>query len=177
VDIALSAAMTGHFVYSTLHTNDSASAATRLLDMGAEPFVVSSVLKAVLAQRLIRRICANCIKDIELTPQELIWLKAINGEEHILHKFKKGMGCTYCNNTGFFGQVGVFEFLEITPELADALRLKKADEFLKLVYKNEKFVSLLDYCLELTLKDITTITEIIRIMGEISDESPVNLIN
>jgi type II secretory ATPase GspE/PulE/Tfp pilus assembly ATPase PilB-like protein len=67
--------------------------------------------------------------------------------------------------------------LEITPELADALRLKKADEFLKLVYKNEKFVSLLDYCLELTLKDITTITEIIRIMGEISDESPVNLIN
>jgi MSHA biogenesis protein MshE len=166
--------LTGHFVYSTLHTNDSKSAAIRLLDMGAEAFIVATVLRAVIAQRLLRRICLNCITSYELSIQEKVWFTMLMGEDHNKKIFKKGAGCTYCHKTGYYGQIGVFELFEITPELADALRLNHTTKFMKLADKNKNFVPLMQQCLNLVLQDITTISEVIRNMGQISETAIID---
>src|SRR5690606_7279087 len=112
----IQAALTGHLVFSTLHTNDSASAFTRLTDMGVEPFLVSSTVEGVLAQRLVRRICKDCLEEYEPdplhVPPDLIWPE---GREHRLHR---GRGCRSCRQTGYRGRQGIFELLVIS----DAIR-------------------------------------------------------
>ncbi len=169
VSIALRAAMTGHFVLSTLHTNDAMSCAIRLLDMGAEGYIVASSLRAVIAQRLVRRICQNCMAAHELTPPEIVWLKGSPEFHAETISFKQGKGCSYCHNTGFKGQVGVFELLEISPALADALRKNDTVEFSHLLKNDKEFESLLVSGLKLVKEGETTLSEIIRILGDVSD--------
>ncbi len=165
--IAMRAAMTGHFVLSTLHTNDAISCAIRLLDMGAEGYIVASVLRAVMAQRLVRRICHNCIEPYQLTAQEKIWLAAMKKEEIFQDReFKHGVGCSYCHNTGYKGQVGVFELLEISPDAADALRLNNTGKFGRLISEDKNYKPLIDSTLALVLEGVTTLSEVIRITGE-----------
>ena len=115
-DIAVQAALTGHLVLSTLHTNDSAGAVTRLIDMGIEPFLISSTVVGVLAQRLIRRCCPNCKTAYDPTDEELEAF-GITREELGGRKFYQGQGCDFCNGSGFKKRVGIFELLKATPEI------------------------------------------------------------
>ena len=172
VAIALRAAMTGHFVFATLHTNDAVSSAIRLLDMGAEGYLVAGVVRGVLAQRLVRRICDNCVEDYELNLQETIWLTAVSSVSNKKTIFKLGAGCSYCHNTGYRGQIGIYEFLEFNAALADALRREDTAEFARLVRENENFQPLIVSGLKLACEGVTTIREVIRITGEILEDAP-----
>jgi general secretion pathway protein E len=108
--MAIQSSLTGHLVFSTLHTNDAASAVTRLLDLGIEPYLVASSLVGVLAQRLVRRICPECARPVTAGPADLAWLAASASEAGGL---RVGAGCDHCRGTGFRGRVGLFELLEL----------------------------------------------------------------
>ena len=169
-DIALRAAMTGHLVLSTLRTNDSISTALRLIEMGAEGYVVASSLRAVLAQRLVRRICDSCLCDDILDPGTQAWLQNYGGRVVLPDEglvFKKGRGCPTCNNTGYRGRIGIFELLEINFELADALRRNDSSGFAKVAQKLPHFVSLADSALSLALAGVTSMDEVLRVAGEV----------
>ncbi|MFA7485874.1 MAG: GspE/PulE family protein, partial [Phycisphaerae bacterium] len=118
-DIAIQAALTGHLVFSTLHTNDAVSAITRLIDMGVKPFLVASSIQAIMAQRLIRLICDNC-RTIDENPdrRELEMLR-ISSADLKKHKIFKGAGCSKCHGSGFKGRKGVFEMLEMNNEIRE----------------------------------------------------------
>ena len=122
-DIAVRAAMTGHTVLSTLHTNDAPSTPVRLLDMGVPGYMIASTLRAVMAQRLLRISCTYCTEPYEPSVDERAWVAhhATEGELS-LAKFRKGRGCSRCNGVGFSGRRGVYEMLEITQDLTDALQ-------------------------------------------------------
>ncbi len=125
--IGLRAALTGHLVLSTLHTNDAIQSALRLTDMGAEPYLVASTLRGIIAQRLIRKLCPHCAQPVELTPQQKGWLHQ-QGEQNVTG-YKGPRGCNHCNQTGYRGRIGVFELLVINDELADALRRQDQSGF------------------------------------------------
>lgn len=115
-EIAINAALTGHMVFSTLHTNDAPSAVSRLVDIGIKPFLVAAALRAVLAQRLVRRICPNC-KQPHTPDEKLLSSLGIRSEQALDANFMKGAGCPKCNSTGFRGRVGVFEMFTMSEEL------------------------------------------------------------
>jgi len=165
--IGLRAAMTGHLVLSTLHTNDSISTALRLIDMGAEGYVVATSLRAVLAQRLVRRNCESCATAAQLSPQEHSWLKNRLGENFNAAGFKQGIGCTQCNNTGYHGRIGIFELLEMSPELTDALRRNDSSDFAKTANAQDSFFSLTDCALAYARRGVTSIEEVIRVAGQV----------
>ena len=170
-EIGLRAAMTGHFVLSTLHTNDAVSTALRLIDMGTEGYVVASALHAVLAQRLVRRICDSCVDDDPLTAQERSWLNATQGRDREHGRFRKGMGCPQCNNTGYHGRIGIFELLEIDDNLADGLRKNDSAAFAAAARQQQGFVSLADCALEYARQGVTTMEEVLRISGQIDEQT------
>lgn len=171
-EIGLRAAMTGHLVLSTLHTNDAVSTAGRLIDMGAEGYLVATSLLAVLAQRLVRKICVHCATPHDPTPNEAAWLKATLGEKAQRLSFKHGAGCFRCNNTGYRGRIGVFEFLDIDAELADALRKSDTSQFHRLAAKRPHFRTLGQAALIYAAKGVTTLEEVIRVAGAMEDERP-----
>ena len=103
-EIALRASMTGHLVMSTLHTNDAMTSAMRLIDVGMEGYMVASALRAVIAQRLVRRICDCCSENYQPTEQEQVWLRSIDSKADT-SSFKQGRGCSHCNNTGYKGEL------------------------------------------------------------------------
>lgn len=168
VEIALRAAMTGHLVLSTLHTNDAMSSAVRLIDMGAPSYLVATVLRTIIAQRLVRRLCLNCMEDHEPNPSELAWLKSVPHFMYEGQPFKSSVGCTYCHNTGYKGQIGVFELLEMTGPLIDALRKGDTTEFAHLVESDKDFKPLVLSGLDFALAGMTSVSEVIRIIGEIN---------
>jgi general secretion pathway protein E len=123
--IAVQAALTGHMILSTLHTNTAAGAVTRLLDMGVEPFLLSSVLTGVLAQRLVRRLCPHCREPYEAGPALLDQL-GIAAQGHESHIFYRPVGCPQCKGSGYAGRTAVFEFIRVDRDMA-ALILQRAD--------------------------------------------------
>jgi type IV pilus assembly protein PilB len=132
-DIAIQAALTGHLVFSTLHTNDATSAITRLIDMGVKPFLVASSIQAIMAQRLVRRICANCKVVDENPDPHYMRLLGIKPDDIKKYPVYKGAGCSRCHNTGYKGRQGIFEILEMSTKLrelafacAPASELRKA---------------------------------------------------
>ncbi len=118
--VAIQASLTGHLVLSTLHTNDAAGAVTRLIDMGVEPFLIASTLEAVLAQRLVRRICPSC-REHYTPPVELLMQIGLARESSDLHRFFHGRGCDACAQTGYRGRLGIFEWLPITDEIRELI--------------------------------------------------------
>ncbi len=164
-EIAVQAALTGHLVLSTLHTNDSASSVTRLLDMGVEPFLVSSAVLAILAQRLIRTVCRDCAK--KYTPSEVELTQAGLTVEDIKGKqFYRAVGCPNCLNTGYAGRTGIHEFLTMDDEVrslvmqhADATTIKKAAMAKGMSTLREEGV-------QKALKGITTLEEVMMITQE-----------
>ncbi len=128
--IAVQASLTGHLVFSTLHTNDAAGAVTRLIDMGVEPFLISSTLEAVLAQRLVRKICDKCKTSAEPTVEELTRL-SIDRAEVEGRPFYRGAGCSHCNNTGYHGRKGLYEYLVINSVIRDLINQRKPSLILR----------------------------------------------
>jgi MSHA biogenesis protein MshE len=172
VEMGMRAAMTGHMVFSTLHTINAIATVHRLLDMGAEGFLIASALNAVLAQRLIRRICSNCPAPAELSPQQRVWLEehaqgtAID-ESTVYHA---GTGCTYCNMTGYVGRIGIYELLVIDGPLANAIRHGDLTRFAQLAQHQDGFVSLVDQALAFAAEKVTSIEEVIRVTAGLEDK-------
>jgi MSHA biogenesis protein MshE len=160
--IAIRAAMTGHLVLSTLHTNDALSTTMRLLDMGVEGYLVAAVLRGIMAQRLVRRICKKCTHVVDISTQEKIWLTAV-APTALQLPFHQGKGCNYCNNTGYKGQIGVYELLEWTGELAEALRQADTKKLAALAKQQPTFRPLVLSGLDFAIQGITTLSEVMRI--------------
>ncbi len=159
-DIAVRAAMTGHMVLSTLHTNDAASTPLRLLDMAVPGYMIASTLLAVLSQRLLRVVCTYCAEPATPPAEELAWVKHHVGEEEAsLAKFRRGRGCARCNGMGYSGRQGVFEIIEMTPALADALQQGDPMAFDRLARLQMGSHTLVRNALELVLVGQTTIAE------------------
>jgi len=119
-DMAIQASLTGHVVFSTLHTNDAPTAITRLIDLGLEPYLINATLEGIVAQRLVRRICPNCKEEYEPTPEALFSL-GLRPEDVKGKKFYRGRGCDRCTNIGYLGRMGVFEILIMNDELRDMM--------------------------------------------------------
>jgi MSHA biogenesis protein MshE len=167
--IGLRAAMTGHLVLSTLHTNDAVSTALRLLDMGAEGFVVGSSLLAILAQRLVRRICERCMEDDPLDPHKRSWLAAMVAPQARQQVFKRGAGCPRCHNTGYHGRIGIFELLHIDTALADALRRSDSAGFIELARRQAGFKPLALAAFDYACQGLTSMDEVLRVSGQIEE--------
>ncbi len=169
-EIALRAAMTGHMVLSTLHTNDAVTSALRLVDMGVDPYLVASSLRAVIAQRLVRRICDSCIEDYTLTGTERSLVQRLRPEA-LNTRFKRGNGCPHCFNTGYRGRIGVFELLELNTAMADALRDNSVRKFNQAAHEHPHYHPLSASALEYAVQGVTTIEEVLRVSAQIEDES------
>jgi len=168
--IAMRAAMTGHLVLATLHTNDAVSSAMRLMDMGCEGYMVASALKFVLAQRLVRKICPSCREDYSPTLQEAAWLTGVLQTEDIPRSFKKGAGCQRCSGSGYQGRVGVYELVEPNAAALRALCDNDTVGFIDAVKDNPDYTPLARNALNLAITGITTISEAIWIAEGLSDE-------
>jgi len=169
-EIGLRAAMTGHMVLSTLHTNDAVTTANRLLDMGAEGFLVATSLLGVLAQRLIRKVCSSCSEPHQADAHEMAWLTSVLGEDGVKEiTLRKGPGCQHCHNTGYRGRFGIFELLEIDNAMADALRKNDTALFSKMAFAQPGFKPLVHSALTHALKGKTTLDEVFRVAGEIEE--------
>ncbi len=170
-EIALRAAMTGHFVLSTLHTNDAVASAMRLVDIGIEGYLAASALRAVLAQRLVRKICVHCKQDYQPTAQESQWLKHRTAQSGIsAPRWQRGKGCTYCNNTGYKGRCGIFELLELSEAMADALRLNDSVAFNQAAQADPGYRPLVYGALEQAAQGVTSLEEVFRVTEQM-DES------
>jgi type IV pilus assembly protein PilB len=157
-EIAIRAALTGHLVFSTLHTNDAASAVTRLIDMGVEPFLVASSLKMILAQRLLRKLCPHCAIRTELTDEqrEELGLKGERGE------FRKGSGCPECSNAGYSGRTAVYEILPVRNGLADLIAKGVTASAIRDHAQVEGMTTLRQSALLKAERGETTVEEVIR---------------
>jgi type II secretory ATPase GspE/PulE/Tfp pilus assembly ATPase PilB-like protein len=167
-DIAIRAALTGHLVFSTLHTNDAAGAVTRLIDMGIEPFLLASSLEAVLAQRLVRKICPKCKEPYR--PDENL-IRALNGSVEIKPrtKFYRGAGCNECSQTGMVGRMGIFELLRITGKVREMIAVKPTtDQIVKVAPADH--ISMVHDGISKVLDGITTPEEIFRVAKSIGEE-------
>ncbi len=162
IEIGLRASMTGHFVMSTLHTNDAISSALRLIDMGAEPYLIAGALRGILAQRLIRRICASCAATDTLDTATKLMLEDM-GDEVDGITFKRGNGCRNCNNTGYQGRIGIYEFLEMDAELIETLHNGALMDFSRMAKSRPEFKPLKQSAFELAVKGITTIDEVVKV--------------
>lgn len=171
VEIGLRGALTGHLVLSTLHTNDAISSAIRLLDMGAPGYLVASALRAIVAQRLVRRICDKCIKDYQPNSEELFWLSHIDKDAANIH-YKHGLGCQSCNHTGYRGRVGVFELLEMTDPMMDALKASDTLAFSHAAKHCPSYAPLAEVALAYAKMGITTVDEVLKLVEMVAELEP-----
>lgn len=159
-EIAIRAAITGHLVLSTIHTNDASSTAYRLIDMGIEPYLVATSLSGIISQRLVRKICPRCIEEYEATDYEKDILGVARDERLILHR---GRGCKQCNDTGYKERIAAFEIINMDRETREAImKGVNIDEF-KDLCRAKGMKTLRDSCERLVLEGITTVDELIKI--------------
>ncbi len=160
-EIAIKAALTGHLVLSTLHTNDAASAVTRLINMGIEPFLVATSVVAIVAQRLVRRLCNKCKEPADVPPQVLIEL-GFTPEEAKNVTVYKPVGCKHCNNTGYKGRIGLFEVLEVTEEIQELILSGASSAEIRRKAIEQGMITLRRSGLEKIKQGITSIEEVVR---------------
>jgi MSHA biogenesis protein MshE len=166
--IAMRAAMTGHLVLSTLHTNDTISTPIRIVDMGVPHFIVATSLLAVVAQRLLRLICKSCTQPYQPSLFEQTWLNfALKDAPQ--YSFAQGIGCTHCNGTGYQGRVGVYELLEMNTELTDAISHKDPQHFIRQARQHIVGKTLKHGAIDLVLSKQTTIAEAMRISNQFEE--------
>ena len=170
-EIGLRASMTGHMVLSTLHTNDAMASVMRLMDMGADAYLVASSLRAVIGQRLIRKICTNCKQSYVLTPQEKTWLMGM-GKNPNEYKFYKGEGCHHCSNSGYVGRTGVYEILELDDEMLDAIRRSDIAGFTKIAQSSDRYYPISKCALDYAVAGKTTIQEVFKITASLDESAP-----
>jgi type IV pilus assembly protein PilB len=160
-EIAFRASMTGHLVLSTLHTNDTASSVTRLYDIGVEPFLVSSSLLSVVAQRLLRVVCSSCGSPYQPDTGTLGMFPDIRRDA----TFMRGSGCAKCNNTGYAGRTGVYEILDITPEVRELISCKASENEIRSAARRGGMRTLYEESMEKVYRGITTLDEVLRVIA------------
>jgi len=163
IEIAINAALTGHLVFSTLHTNDAPSAITRLINMGVEPFLIASTLTLVISQKLVRKICNDCRKQYKVSVQQLlplgVTLEMVKNQKEVI--IYKGEGCNKCQG-GYKGRTGIFEVLDCNESIKELI-LKKATHFeIKQVARQNGMITLREAALRKMLAGITTVEEVIK---------------
>ncbi len=159
--IAVQAALTGHMVFSTLHTNDAASTVTRLRDMGVEPYLITATVEGIMAQRLVRRICTNCKQSYQPSREQLMELN-LRPEDVVGKNFYYGEGCNKCNNLGFKGRCGLYELLLMDDDLRDLVSKGASTDVLRQHVRKRGTRSLRDAGLNALFKGISTIDEVVR---------------
>lgn len=167
--IGMRAAMTGHLVLSTLHTNDAMSTPIRLMDMGVPNYMVATALQVVLAQRLVRMICESCTEPDQLKPSEREWLRFELGDTVNSHNYFHGRGCSHCNGTGYRGRTGVYEMLEMTEAVVDAANRQDPANFMKVAQAQMAGQTLRRHAVALVLAGKTTVLEAMRISNQFED--------
>lgn len=157
-EISVRSALTGHLVLSSIHTNNSAGTITRLTDMGIEPFLLASTLTGVVAQRLVRKICPNCVKEYfsDIREMRLLGLEAPV-------KLRKGTGCSICNGTGYKGRIGIFEILEVDREIKELIDGKQSESIIEKKAKEKGTTFLRGACVEKVIAGVTTVEEMLRV--------------
>lgn len=166
--IAVNAALTGHLVLSTLHTNDAATALPRLADMKVEPFLIASTVNIIIAQRLVRKICELCKTSLNIKREELLQhipetlVKKHFGEKTEIRIYK-GQGCKICHSTGYQGRIGIFEVLEVSKSIRDLITKKQDSDVILKQAISEGMLTMLDDGLQKVLKGLTTIDEVLRV--------------
>ncbi len=163
-EIAVRSALTGHLVLSTLHTNDAASTLTRLVDMGIEPYLVSSTVNLIIAQRLVRKLCPYCKKEINITSLEIGKLKMLEGKLKPGDKVFVPQECNRCNKTGFSGRIPIFELLEVDEEIREVISSGLSSSKIKEIAVKNGMKTLLDSGISKVKKGLTTIEEIIGVV-------------
>jgi type IV pilus assembly protein PilB len=167
-EVAIKAALTGHLVLSTLHTNDAPSSITRLINMGVEPFLVTASVNLLAAQRLVRRICENC-KDVYKPSQELVQALGITPDPSV--KFYRGFGCDRCHHTGYRGRIAIYEVLPLTDHIRDLILEGISSSQLKRIAIENGMISLRQAGIKKVLDSMTTIEEVLS--TTVADESLV----
>ncbi len=164
VEVGLRAALTGHLVLSTLHTNDAVETALRLMDMGAPGYLVASAVRAVIAQRLVKKVCPDCKTHDELDEARQQWL-SVRFPNQVGTQFVRGRGCQNCNLTGYRGRIGVFEMLELEHHMMDSLRAGDSIAFAHAARASENYKPLMASAMELAIKGIVSFDEVVA-LGE-----------
>ncbi|MDD5404481.1 MAG: GspE/PulE family protein [Sulfuricella sp.] len=167
--IGLRAAMTGHMVLSTLHTNDAMSAPIRLIDMGVPRFMVATSLQVVLAQRLVRLVCESCTENYDLKPFEHEWLRLELKDQVDRHQYRHGRGCTNCNGTGYQGRMGIYEMLEMDFDMVEAANHHDPAHFMKMARQQMAGKTLRTQAVREVLKGRTTVGEAMRISNQFDE--------
>jgi len=168
VETGMRAAITGHLVFSTLHTNDAASTPVRLLDMGAPRYMVALSLQLVIAQRLVRVICESCAADYQPLPSEHEWLRLELGDaDH--RRYKRGAGCSHCNGTGFMGRTGVYEMLEMTEPVVEAANQEDVRRFVHVAREQMAGRTLARHAAQTAAAGRTTVQEAMRVANQSED--------
>lgn len=163
-DTAIAAALTGHLVLSTLHTNDAPSAITRLIDMGIKPFLVATSLQGIMAQRLVRKICTQCKEQVIYTDDQLSKM-GFDAEEVKDVSFYKGRGCKHCNDIGYHGRIGIYELLDMDETLRDMTYRVKATNEIRKIARTLGMSTLKEDGLRKAKDGKTTLDEVFRITG------------
>jgi MSHA biogenesis protein MshE len=167
--IGLRAALTGHLVFSTLHTKDAANTPLRLIDMGAPSYMVATSIHAVIAQRLVRLICESCIVNVVPDAEEGRWLEAMLGPQWSGQRYSRGTGCSQCNGLGYAGRTGVYEMLEMTPDLVRAANIADPNAFLQTAKTHLQGRTLTDRALALVAQGRTTVAEAMKVSVQVED--------
>lgn len=162
-EIAIRAALTGHLVFSTLHTNDAIGGITRLVDMGLEPFLVTAAVRAFIAQRLVRRLCPECCEPADLTPADL---KHIGFPVDKAGTIMQAKGCPECRQSGYHGRLAIYEVCELTQRLHDAILARKEPSILREIAARDGMRSLRQYGWQKVAEGVTTIDEVLRVTAE-----------
>jgi type IV pilus assembly protein PilB len=161
VDIAIKAALTGHLVFSTVHTNDAASTINRLLNMDVEPFLIADSITMIVAQRLVRRLCQKCKVKQDLSQEALVDIGYTPEEAQNVHAYKP-YGCSECNNTGYKGRVGLFEVMENTDEIKDLILTKAQSREIRAKSIEQGMITLRRSGLRKIKQGVTSIEEVLR---------------
>jgi general secretion pathway protein E len=162
---AVQAALTGHLVLSSLHTNDAASSITRLLDLGIPHFLITTTLIGVLAQRLVREICTHCAEEYTPTPEEAIVLRMPH-EKLGQYRFKRGKGCLHCRETGYSGRTGIFEILPMSEKTRRLVASQASAPDIFKTAREEGLRTLKEAAIEKVFRGVTTVTEMVRVTGK-----------
>ena len=162
-EIAVRASITGHLVFSTLHTNSAVETATRLLDMGIEGYILASSLKVIVAQRLVRKNCDRCSQTSVPDAGQMIWLEKTFDVQSADMAFKQGTGCQFCNHSGYRGRIGVYELLELQHSTLDALRRNDSASFVRAARSTPGFKTFTEQAMGLVRQGMTSLDELMRI--------------
>jgi general secretion pathway protein E len=171
-DIAIRASLTGHLVFTTLHTNDAPGAITRLVDMGIEPFLVATSVRAVQAQRLVRRVCPDCSRPTNVLPAIARLAEAALPADAAAAAadWREAVGCQRCQGTGYRGRLGIYELVDVTPELQELVLARATAERMRALASSQGGRTLREDGLLKARAGLTTVEEVVRVTGGMAAE-------